>query len=84
MYDESVACYEAAKHTQWLKAFVGEMGIVNSIVTPMIVYCDNEAATQDVKNDKITKRNKYHDVKYCLVSMFKKGSMMCVTFAQIL
>jgi len=80
MYAESIACYEAAKHARWLKTLVGEMEIVESISRPLTVFCDNEAAIQHIRNNKITKRNKHHDVKYRMTGEYVEQKIIDVQY----
>jgi hypothetical protein len=42
MYAEFVACYEAVGQAMWLKKFVPDLRVVDSIERPLKLYCDNE------------------------------------------
>jgi hypothetical protein len=44
MYAEFLACYEAVGQTMWLKKFVSDLRVVDSIERPLKLYCDNEPA----------------------------------------
>ncbi|XP_052736591.1 secreted RxLR effector protein 161-like [Vigna angularis] len=64
---EFVACFEAMVHALWLRNFVLRFGIINSIVRPIRIYCDNSATVFFSKNDKYSKGAKHMDLKYLLV-----------------
>ena len=38
---EYVACYEASRHAIWLQNFIHDLGVVDSIKIPIMMYCDN-------------------------------------------
>ena len=38
---EYIVASEAAKEVVWIKKFITELGVVHSIVHPMLLYCDN-------------------------------------------
>ena len=37
---EYIACYEAICQAIWLKIFIVELGVVESISRPLAIYCD--------------------------------------------
>jgi hypothetical protein len=41
MYAEFVACYEATGQVNWLKKFILDLKVVDSIHKPLKLYCDN-------------------------------------------
>jgi len=43
MEDEFVACFKATIQANWLKNFISGLEVVDSIVRPMKIYCDNPA-----------------------------------------
>ena len=43
---EYIAYYEAICHAIWLRNFVLGLNVVNSIMRPLRIYCDNSAAIQ--------------------------------------
>ena len=55
---EFLGYYEATRHTMWLRNFIMELVVVDSIHKPLVIYCDNEAVTKYVKNKRMTKSNK--------------------------
>ena len=38
---EYIATSEAAKEAGWIKKFITELGVVPSIIHPILLYCDN-------------------------------------------
>jgi hypothetical protein len=73
MEAEYIACHTAAKHAIWLKQFISELKIVDSIHRPLVIFCDNQAAVKYVKNDYITNENKHIDLKYhCVIDYVKR------------
>lgn len=50
-----------------LKNFVTDLRVVDSINKPLMLFCDNEAITKYLKNEKLTKHNKHIDIKYFFV-----------------
>ena len=67
MEAEFVACFEATVHGLWLRNFISELGIVDSIAKPLKIYCDNSAAVFFSKNDKYSKVAKHMELKYLAV-----------------
>ena len=66
---EFVACFEARVQANWLQNFVSGLGIVDSIVKPLRIYCDNSATVFFSKNDKYSKGVKHMELKYFAVKM---------------
>ena len=48
---EFIACYEATCHAIWLRNFVSGQHVVDSIMRPLRIYCDNSATIQFSKNN---------------------------------
>ena len=44
-----IAAFEAAKEAVWIKKFITELGVVPSIVHPILLYCDNNEAIVQAK-----------------------------------
>ena len=61
---EYVACYEATRHAIWLQNFICDLGVVDSIKMPIMMYYDNIAAVSFSNNLKGTPGARYIDVKY--------------------
>ncbi|KAM6560616.1 hypothetical protein CsatA_029855 [Cannabis sativa] len=77
MYAEFVACYGASLQALWLKNFILEIRVVDSISTPMLIYCDNNAAVFFSKNNKISSASKHMEIKYLTVrDLVKKGDIV--------
>ena len=46
MKAEYVACYEATGHAIWVINFVSGLHVIDSIMRPLRIYCDNSAVVQ--------------------------------------
>ena len=67
MEAEFIACYEATYHDVWLKNFISELQLVDSISKPLHIYCDNDAAVWFSNNNKTSGGSKHIDIKYLVV-----------------
>jgi hypothetical protein len=67
MEAEFIACYEAITRALWLRNFIGGLKIVDSIVRPIKIFCDNCVAIFFSKNNKSGNISKHIDVKYLRV-----------------
>ena len=56
---EYIAASEAAKEAVWIKKFITELGVVPSIVGPIILYCDNNGAIAQAKEPRSHQRSKH-------------------------
>ena len=62
-----VACYEATCHAIWLRKFVSGLHVIDLIMKPLRIYCDNNAVVRFTKNNKTTGGLKHIDTKYLVV-----------------
>jgi len=67
MEAEFVSCFEATSHGVWLKNFISGLKVVDSILRPLKIYCDNSVAVFMAKNNKSGSRSKHIDIKYLVV-----------------
>jgi hypothetical protein len=67
MYAEFVACYEAVGQTMWLKKFVPDIRVVDSIERSLKLYCDNEPALLYAHNNKKIKAVKHINIRFFVV-----------------
>ena len=67
MEAEFISCFEASSHSVWLKSFIYELRIVDSIFRPLKLYNDNPAAVFMAKNNKSGSRSKHIDIKYLAI-----------------
>ena len=67
MEAEFLACFEVTVHGLWLRNFISELGIVDSVSKPVKIYCDNSVAVFFSKNDKYSKGAKHMELKYLIV-----------------
>ncbi|XP_051130805.1 secreted RxLR effector protein 161-like [Andrographis paniculata] len=61
---EFVSYFETSSHGVWLKSFISELRVVDSISRPIKLYCDNSATVFMVKSNKSGSRSKHIDIKY--------------------
>jgi hypothetical protein len=52
IYAKFVACYKATGQAMWLKKFVLDLRVIDSIERPLKLYCDNEPAILYAHNNK--------------------------------
>jgi hypothetical protein len=62
-----VAYYEANGQTVWLKNFIPRLQVINSIIRPLTLLCDNEVVVFFSKNNKSSGASKWIDIKYLIV-----------------
>ena len=67
MEAEFVACYEATIHTLWLQNFISGLEIVDTIIKPLKIYCDNSTVVFFSKNNKYSRGAKHMELKYFVV-----------------
>lgn len=76
MEAEFVACFERSKQAIWLRNFISELKIMDSIQKPMKMFCDNISAVFFSKNNKRTSASRLMDVKFLKVrEMVKEGAI---------
>jgi len=59
MEAEYITCFETTRQTIWLSNFIAELGIMESISRPLIIYCDNFVMVCFFRNNNTTKWSKY-------------------------
>lgn len=64
MQAEYIDVHEATSHALWLKNFIKQIQIVDSIARPVKIFCDNAAAVFFAKHNKRSSASKNIDVKY--------------------
>ena len=62
-----IAASEAAKEAVWIKKFITELGVVPSIVHPILLYCDNNGAIAQAKEPWSHQRSKHVFMRYHLI-----------------
>ena len=67
MHSEFLACYEAVGQAVWLKQFIPDLKVIDSISRPLTLYCDNKAAIFFAHNNKSTDATKHIDLRYLIV-----------------
>jgi hypothetical protein len=67
MYAEFVTCYEATGQEIWLKKFMPDLRVVDSIERPLKLYCDNESAILYAHNNKKIMAAKHINIRFYVV-----------------
>jgi hypothetical protein len=67
IYAEFVACYEVVGQAMWLKKFVPDLRVVDSIKNPLKLYCDIEPAVLYAHNNKKIKAVKHINIRFYVV-----------------
>lgn len=62
-----MACFEGMKQVVWLRNFIANMKIVDSIKKPLRMFFDNSATIFFSKNNKRTSASRLMDVKFLKV-----------------
>jgi len=61
---EYIAASEGAKEAVWVRKFIGELGVVPSVASPITLFCDNTGAIAQAKEPKSHNRSKHVSRKY--------------------
>jgi hypothetical protein len=64
MRAEFLSCYMAVRQTILLKKFVPGLRVVDNILKPLTLYCDNKSAVFFSGNNKSSDASKHIDIKY--------------------
>ncbi|KAL0367056.1 UNVERIFIED_CONTAM: Retrovirus-related Pol polyprotein from transposon TNT 1-94 [Sesamum radiatum] len=71
---EYIAASKAAKEAVWMKYYIQELGVVPSIVEPVVIFCDNNGAIAQAKEPRSHHRSKHILRRYHLLrEMVSKG-----------
>ncbi|KAK8936102.1 hypothetical protein KSP39_PZI012973 [Platanthera zijinensis] len=77
MHAEFVALFGASTHAVWLKHFITELKVVDSIAGPIRMYCDNMSAVMFSMNNKSITGSKHMEIKFLTVKeLVKKGDIL--------
>ena len=67
MEAEFVSCFKATSHGVWLRSFMSELRIIDSVSRPLRMFCDNSAVAFMAKNNKSGSQSKNIDIKYLAI-----------------
>ena len=67
---EYIAAGMAAKEAVWMCKFIDELGVVPTIVDPIVLYCDNNGAIALAKEPRSHQQSKHIKRKYHLIREF--------------
>jgi len=70
-----VPCFEATSHDVWLKSFIYEFRVVESIAKTLKLYCDNSVALFMTKNNISESQIKHIDIKCLAIRKRVKWSL---------
>ncbi|KAL0394390.1 UNVERIFIED_CONTAM: Retrovirus-related Pol polyprotein from transposon RE2 [Sesamum latifolium] len=74
MEAEYIAASEAAKEAVWMKNYIQELGVVPSIVEPVVIFYDNNGAIAQAKESRSHHHSKYILRRYHLLEeMVSRG-----------
>ena len=62
-----VAASEAAKEAIWLRNFLLDLGVVASVQSAIILYCNNSGAVANSKEPRAHKKRRHIERKYHLI-----------------
>lgn len=64
---EYIAASDAAKEAVWIRNLIQELGVIPSVVDPVLVYCDNNGAIAQAKEPRSHQRSKHILTKFHLI-----------------
>jgi hypothetical protein len=67
MYAEFIACYESLGQAMWLKNFIPDLRVIDSISKPLMIYYDNKVVVFFSHNNKSSGASKHIDLRYLVV-----------------
>jgi hypothetical protein len=67
MQAEFLSCYMAVGQAVWQKKFVPGLRVVDIILRPLTIYCDNKSIVFFLSNNKSSDATKHIDIKYFIV-----------------
>ena len=62
-----IAASEVAKEAVWIKKFITKLGVVPSIIHPILLYCDNNGTIAQAKEPRSHQRSKHVLRRYHLI-----------------
>ena len=75
---EFVSCFEATSQGVWLKSFIFELRVMDSISKSLRIFCDNSATVFLAKNNKSGSRSKHIDIKYLAIREHVKEKQVVI------
>jgi len=64
---EFIACFEATIQANWLRKFILELEVADSVAKSLKFYCDNSAVVFFSKNNGYSKGTKHMELKYFVI-----------------
>ena len=77
MEAEYITASDAAKKVIWIKKFITKLGVVHSIVDPVLLYYDNNATIMQAKEPRSHQRSihilyRYHVIREIIIRNYVK------------
>ncbi|XP_062020714.1 secreted RxLR effector protein 161-like [Rosa rugosa] len=82
MQAEFAALHEATVHGIWLKNFISQTHLVDSIERPITIYCDNTSAVFFAKNNKRSSSSKQIPLKQLFVRQKTRSEEIVVPYIE--
>jgi hypothetical protein len=67
MYAEFIVCYEVLGQAMWLKNFIPDIRVIDSISKSLMIYCDNKVIVFFSHNNKSSGDSKHIDLRYLIM-----------------
>jgi len=81
MEAEFVSYFKAISHGLWFKSFIYGFRIMNSVVRPLKLFCDNFVMVFMAKNSRSESQSKHIDIKYLAIKKRTKLSLRTVALS---
>ena len=78
MEAEFISLFEATSQGIWLKSFMANLQVIDSVPRLLKIYCDNLAIVFLAKNNKSESRSKHIDIKYLVMRERVKANEMII------
>ena len=60
-------CYETICYALWLRNFLHGLYVIDSILRPLTIYCDNGTVVRFSTNNELSRESKHNDIKYLIM-----------------
>nr|XP_027096072.1 uncharacterized protein LOC113715966 [Coffea arabica] len=80
MATEFITCYETSNQGIWLRNFVTGLRVMDSIETPLKLFCDNKSAILYSNNNRSSKKSKHIDIKFLTVKEREQSEQLSIEY----
>ena len=77
---EFISCFKETSQAIWLRSFILELQVVDSISKPLRIYYSNSAAVFLAKNNKSISHSKHIDIKYLAIRENVKSNKVAIEY----